>query len=86
MNYDWYKIFNLTEFQARALTSVEYEVILEDLGLKTILVTKGVKTSVYFDDVFLTVQLNEDNPFEFEDRAVYLDANNDVWVGVKVED
>lgn len=86
MIYNWYKVYNLDTFNAEDLVSKELELSFEGLGLKTILITKGNYTSILFDDVFLPISLNDKNPFEFEDRAVYLDANNDIWAGVAVED
>jgi hypothetical protein len=85
MAFTWYKIFNKTEFDAEGLVSKEYEVIFENIGLKTILVTQGNRLSVLIDDVFLSINLNDKNPFSFESRAVYLDDNNDVWVGIEVD-
>lgn len=81
MNFNWYKIFNKAEFEATGLPSKEYEVIFPDQGIKTILVTKGNFIAVKYDDVFLCIGLNARSPFIFENKAVYLDANNDVWVG-----
>lgn len=86
MNFDWYNIFNKTEFEALGVPSKEYEVSLEGRGVETVLATQGNELSVLFDDVFLTVNFNGNNPFVFEDRAVYLDENNDVHVGVLLED
>lgn len=86
MIYDWYNIFNLTEFLAEDLVSKAYEYEFEGADIKTVLVTKGNYTSVLFDDVFLPINLNDRNPFEYEDRAVYLDENQDVWVGILNED
>lgn len=86
MIYNWFKIFNLVEFEDSLLTSKQYDVILEGYDSNTILVTKGIGTSVNIDDVFLPINLNEKNPFAFEDRAVYLDDNNDVWVGIAVDE
>lgn len=83
MIYDWFKIFNLTEFNAAGLVSREYVLELEDIGQKSILVTKGDLVSVLYDDVFLSLNLNAHNPFEFENHAVYLDPlTNDVHLGV----
>lgn len=85
-DYTWYNIFNLDDFEAEALSSKTYEVNLTDVGLKSILVTKGNYTSVLFDDIFLTINLNGYNPFTKDDRGVYIDENNDVWVGILDED
>ena len=86
MTYDWYNIINLVEFEALSLVSKEVEVIFEGVGLKTLLVVKGNYVSVVFDDTLLAVNMNAKNPFEFDSKAVYLDANNDIWVGIANED
>lgn len=86
MIYDWYKIFNLTEFEALDLISKKYQVVLKDIGAKEILVTKAGLVSMIYDDVFLSINLNNRNPFTFEERAVYVDDNDDVWLGIAVED
>lgn len=86
MNYNWFKIFNKTEFEELDLTSKTYTQVLTGVGERDILVTQGIGLGVLFDDVFLPVQLNDKNPFEFEDRAVYIDDNDDVWVGIAIED
>lgn len=85
--YNWYKIFNLTEFEALGLVSRTYEFVLEGLGLREVLVTKGNTVGVVFDDVFLSLGfLNDEGYFAFEDRAVFLQtATQDVYVGVKIE-
>lgn len=86
MTYDWFNVFNKTEFEALDLVSKTYEVIFEGVGKKEILVTKGNYLSVLIDEIFLSVNLNDKNPFEFEDYAVYLDEDNDVWIGIAVDE
>lgn len=81
MTYKWYQIFSLTEFEATGLVSREYQVNLQGLGLKSILVTKGNAISVVYADVFLSLNLGGNNPFEFGGYAIYLDADNLVWLG-----
>ncbi len=84
--FDWFKIFNLTEFTALDLTSKNYNLVLEGIGEKNILVTKGNYTSMLYDDVFLPINLNDKNPFEFESLAVYvMETTQDVYLGVAVE-
>jgi len=79
--YNWYEIFNLDEFEEEDLVSKTYQLTLSGIGLKEILVTKGNNTSIVYDDVFLSINMNDKNPFEFEDHAVYLDSENNVWLG-----
>jgi hypothetical protein len=86
MTYNAYKIFNLSEFEDTGLTSRKVTAFLSGLGQREVLITKGNLISVLFDGVFLSLDLNDANPFEFEDRAVFLDPDGEVWVGVKVED
>lgn len=82
--FTWFKIFNRTEFDALGLVSKTYTLNLEGIGQKDILVTKGISYGMLYDDVFLSLALNDLNPFEFEDRAIYIDGFNDVFLGVAV--
>lgn len=86
MNYLWFKIFNKTDFEATGLISRKYTYILEGIGQKDILVTKGIALGLTYEGVFLSLNLLEQNPFEFEGHAIYIDANNDVFLGIEVED
>ncbi len=89
MIYDWYKIINKTEFEATGLVSREVEVLLDGVGLRTILVTKGNLLSITYEGVFLSIGVADDiethNPFAFGGYAVYLDSNNDIWLGIENE-
>jgi hypothetical protein len=84
MEYDWYKIFNETEFNALNLPSKEYIVNLEGIGEKTFLVTKGNVISVVVDDKLLPIEFNGENPWVDELKAVFVDINDDVYVGYQV--
>lgn len=85
MIYDWYKIFNKTEFDDAGFVSQKYQFFLVGVGLKDVLVTQGNLLSVTIDDVMLSLSLNSKNPFELNDRAVYIDENQDVWWGIPHE-
>jgi hypothetical protein len=85
MMFDWYKIINKAAFDALNIPSKEYELILGELGLKTVLMGKGNYYSFLYEDVFLTHNLNDKNPFSFEGLAIYLDENNDFWLGIESE-
>ncbi len=87
MIYSWYKIFNLTEFEALGLVSKNYTLDFEDLGQKEILVTKGNLVSILYADVFLPIGLSDENPVERDDHAVYLDdTTQDVYLGIAVDE
>lgn len=86
MIYDWYKIFNLTDFLATGLVSRTYKYYLEGVGLKDVLITQGNFTGMTIDDTFLCLDLNDKMPFEFNDKAIYKDENNDVWYGILNDD
>lgn len=83
--YDCYKIINLDDFEALDIPSRTLTLLLSGLGEKEVLITKGNLVSIVYDDVFLSLNLNDKNPFEFEDYAAFLDPNNDIWLGIKVE-
>lgn len=84
MNYKWYKIFNKTEFLALGLASKTYTLSLEDIGEKDILVTRGNVIGILYEDIFLALDIGE-NPFEFENHAIYIDSASDVYLGIGVE-
>jgi len=83
--HKWFKIFNLVEFLATGLVSRTYKLNLEGVGLKDILVTTtGENTGITYSGKFLILGLNGNNPYSFEGHAVYLDSNNDVFLGIAV--
>lgn len=86
MTFDWFELFNLTEFNNLGLVSRELEVELEGIGPKTIRITKGNYTSIMYDDVFLPINMNDANPFVFEGYAVYVDDNDDVFLGIEIDE
>lgn len=83
-DYDWYLIFNLTDFLALDLVSKTYSKELQDKGLTDFLVTKGNTVGVTIDGVFLAINMADQNGFNFEERSIYLDnETQDVYVGFK---
>lgn len=85
MIYNWFKVFNTTEFDELGLISKTYTLNLDGIGEKDILVTKGEGYGITYEGVFLSLLLNDLNPFEFEDLAVYVDENDDVYLGIASE-
>lgn len=83
MTFDWYKLLNRGEFEASGLVSKELDVILDGVGQKTVLVTKGNLYSIVIDGVMLSIGVTAANPFVFEGYAVYLDSNDDMWLGIE---
>lgn len=86
MIYDWYKIFNKTEFIALELGSKTYTYELEGVGLKDVLVTNGNVLSMTYEGIMLSVNLNDKNPFEMSNMACYIDENDDVHLGFVVNE
>lgn len=91
MIFEWYKIFNLTEFTALGLVSKSYTPTLEDIGEEEFLVVKGNTTSVIFRDVMLPIKFNGDNPTSREgDEGTYgvllKESTQDVYVGIAVDE
>lgn len=82
MDYDWYQVFNRTEFEALGLVSKDYELTLEGLGEKTITATKGNFVSLIYEGVILPIELNSKNPLLFDDHAVYVDTDQNVYLGI----
>jgi hypothetical protein len=86
MIYDWYKLFNKTEWLASGLVQRSVLVQLEDRGRVQYSISQGNTTAVLYGDAFLPAELLAYNPYVQETVAVYLDANNDVWLGFEVEE
>ena len=82
--YTWYYIFNAEAFTETALVSRTYTVTLDGIGKKDILVTQGHQLGLSYDGVFLPLELNGKNPFTFEDRAAYIDEDDNVWLGIAI--
>lgn len=83
MEYDWYNVFNLPDFEAEGLVSKKLEVVLDGIGEAEILITKGNTVAILYDEVFLPVNFLGNNPFARDGYAVYKGANGDVWLGVE---
>jgi len=87
--YTWYKIFNLTEFLATELVSRVYKLLLNGIGEKDILVTRGNEVSIVYEDTFLPIGFAGDNPYvragDDDTYAIYKDSNEDVWLGVLIQ-
>lgn len=83
--YDWYLIFNYTEFLGSGLVQKTIEPELEGRAKTKILITHGNTVGVQVDDVFLMVSFLDENPYEREGYAVYRHTNDDVYLGFEVE-
>lgn len=83
--YNWFKIFNTDEFEAAGFVSRTYTYILDAVGQKSFLVTKGNLYGITIGEDFLCVDMNSKNPFAFEGSSIYKDDNNDVWWGFPIE-
>jgi hypothetical protein len=87
MTYNWFLIFNTADFDALGLISKTYTLNLEGVGEKDILVTKGISYGITYEGIFLSLSLNDENPFEFEDHAIFLDvATDNVYLGIAIDE
>lgn len=84
MIYNWYKIFSLTEFLAEEITSRELILLLESIGRTTILISRGNLVSMTYNDVYLPVNFLENHTYIDSGVASYVDADNNVWLGIEV--
>lgn len=83
--FHWYNIFNLQTFIATGLTSRTYTFFLDGVGEKTLLATKGETYGITYEGVFLSINMNGKNPFRYDVHAVFLDEQNNVWLGIYEE-
>lgn len=86
MQFTWFRLFNASEFADLDLVSKEYTVNLAGVGPKTFLVTNGDLLSILYDDVFLSLNMNDQNPFYFEGLAVFINEVDDVFIGIEIDE
>lgn len=80
--FSWYRLFSNIEFLATGLVSFDATIVLDGLGQKNILITRGNLVSITYEGTMLSINMNGKNPFRYNDLAVFLDPNNDVWLGI----
>lgn len=83
MIFDWYKLFNLEDFEATELASRELIVSLEGIGRTSVLISFGNTISITYNETFLPLNLPNRNPYIEEGYASYIDENEDVWLGIE---
>ena len=82
MIFDWFNLFNLTEFMATGLVSRTLTRTLEGIGNRDILITSGDFVGITYEGVFLCIDMADQNPFVMDGCAVYVDEDDNVWLGV----
>lgn len=82
MTYTWYNLFVLTDFLATGLVSRVLQVNLETAGQKDILITKGNEVGIVYENTYLILNMRGDNPYTRDNIAVYLDPDQNVWLGI----
>ncbi len=78
----WYPVYNLADFIEEDIASKEIELNLEGLGVKDIILFRGVNYSILYEGIFLTIGLNDKSPYIFENHAVLLDDDDQIWLGL----
>lgn len=86
MIYDWYKLFNKTEFEATGLVQRKLILQLEDRGIVEFILNRGNTTSVMYSGVLMPVKFRNKNPFVVDTYAVYEDDENNVWFGFEADE
>lgn len=84
--FNWYQVFNRQAFLDTDLVSREFDLFIEGVGQKTVLVTRGVGVSMLYDGAFMMIGLNDKNPFRIGEYAAFVDEVDDVWLGIYNED
>lgn len=85
MIFDWYKILNRADFLESGLVSREVTLLLDGVGQAVVLVTRGNCVAITYNGIMLAVELLGDNPFTFDGHAVYVDSNDDIWLGIEAD-
>lgn len=86
MEFNWFILFNRAEFEGLDLFSRLLTVTLEGIGEKEILITQGNELAITYEGVFLPVNFTDKNPFLKDSLAVFEDSNENIWLGVGIEE
>lgn len=85
MTFNWYSLFNATEFLATGLVSRVLSVTLDGVGDAEILITcPDNQVQVTYDGVFMPVGFAGKNPYVRAPYAVAQDEDGNVWLGIEV--
>lgn len=79
--WQWYKVFNLNNFDKLSVPDYVFEIELEDKGIQSFRICKGFLYSVIVDGIYLTPFLNDINGFNKNERSAYIDEERNLWVG-----
>lgn len=82
MEFDAYKLFNRTEFEALGIPSRTLRVNLEGVGVKEVLITRGNELAILYEGEFLVANFAGKNPYAKNGVAIWEDENHDIWLGV----
>ncbi len=82
--YNWYEIFNLSEWLATGFVSRTLTLFLTGIGETTLLITQGNQTAITVDGIFLPLNFEDQNPYQIGDWAIYEDEAGVVWLGKAV--
>lgn len=81
-NYFFYKIFHYQDFLDTGLVSRSLNLELDEIGFKDILIVRGGLVSMYYEGVLVSINMNDQNPFEFDGYAAYLHSDGYVYLGI----
>lgn len=86
MTYDWYNVINYQDFVDADIPSRVLKRYLTGIGQKDIMIVRGSMVGVVYEGVLLPVQFQGKNPFEFDGYAVYINEEDDILLGIAVEE
>lgn len=85
MIFEWYQLFNLTEWIEEGLVARTLLLDLEDRGRTQFLLTQGNTTGITYDGEFLPVNFLGQNPYTKNGYGIYVDDSDNVWFGFQVK-
>lgn len=87
MEYTWWRIAELGDFESKDLISQNLSLVLAGLGLRDIILCQTQETlGIVFEDAFLSVGLFDENPVEMYGKIAFISEDGGIFVGVAIED
>jgi hypothetical protein len=84
MEYQWYQIFDYSDFLDTGLVNRTLEVEAPGRGTIQVLLTRGNEVSFTYEGTLLPVNFLGRNPYHRDGKGVFLDIDGKVWLGFEV--
>jgi len=77
---NWYPIITITDFKKNDTPSMDISIETAEYGILEIRIVKSNFYALVYNDIYLPIELNEQNPYQRDNLKAYSDGNT-LWIG-----